>query len=370
MATIEDVARSAGVSTASVSRALSGARPVRSDTLHRVTAAAKELNYKVNPVSSALRGKVTRTVGMVVPDIHNPFFPEVVKAVEDALHQSGIGLFLCDANDSPEVEAERLAALLARSVDGLIVSPVDAVKSRSAVAAAAKRVPLVQIDRQVNVESDMVLVDHRRGIQLVVDHLVEQGRSSFVFVTTAARSSIATERLEAYVRCVKPVDRGSASRVMAGDLSIAWGKEAAARLVAGHCPQAVICANDLLAVGVLRTFRIEGVRVPEDVAVTGYDDSPFADVVEPRLTTIRQPLGALGQEAVRFIISAIESPGSPRRELRLLPELIVRESSGQMGRRARAEVKDGKSSERTPRQARSSALLRGKKAAETRVAPG
>jgi len=96
---------------------------------------------------------------------------------------------------------------------------------------------------------------------------------------------------------------------MAGDLSIAWGKEAAARLVAGHCPQAVICANDLLAVGVLRTFRIEGVRVPEDVAVTGYDDSPFADVVEPRLTTIRQPLGALGQEAVRFIISAIESPG-------------------------------------------------------------
>ena len=132
----------------------------------------------------------------------------------------------------------------------------------------------------------------------------------------------------------------------------------------------MICANDLLAVGVLRTFRIEGVRVPEDVAVTGYDDSPFADVVEPRLTTIRQPLGALGQEAVRFIISAIESPGSPRRELRLLPELIVRESSGQMGRRARAEVKDGKSSERTPRQARSSALLRGKKAAETRVAPG
>ena len=112
MATIEDVARSAGVSTASVSRALSGARPVRSDTLHRVTAAAKELNYKVNPVASALRGKVTRTVGMVVPDIHNPFFPEVVKAVEDALHQSGIGLFLCDANDSPEVEAERLPGSL------------------------------------------------------------------------------------------------------------------------------------------------------------------------------------------------------------------------------------------------------------------
>jgi LacI family transcriptional regulator len=101
VATIEDVARSAGVSTASVSRALSGARPVRSDTLHRVTAAAKELNYKVNPVASALRGKVTRTVGMVVPDIHNPFFPEVVKAVEDALHQSGIGLFLCDANEPP-----------------------------------------------------------------------------------------------------------------------------------------------------------------------------------------------------------------------------------------------------------------------------
>jgi LacI family transcriptional regulator len=293
--------------------------------------AASKLDYKVNPVASALRGKVTRTVGMVVPDIVNPFFPAVVKAVEDALYQSGMSLFLCDANDSPEVEAERLAALLARNVDGVIVSPVDAVQSRPAVAAAAKRIPLVQVDRHVNVESDVVLVDHSRGVQLVLEHLIGQGCSSFAFVTTAGRVSIASERLQAYVRCVRPIDRASAARVLAGDLSIAWGNEAGTRLGSGYCPQAVVCANDMIAVGVIQAFRAQGIRVPEDVAVTGYDDSILAGVVEPRLTTVRQPLGPLGQEAVRFVISAIESSGLPKRELRLLPELVVRESSVRAG---------------------------------------
>jgi LacI family transcriptional regulator len=327
MATIDDVARAAGVSTASVSRALSGSRGVRPETLRRVIAAANRLDYRINPMASALRGKVTRTVGMVVPDLVNPFFPAVVKAVEDALHSSGMSLFLCDASDSPEVEADRLAALLTRSVDGVIISPVDAVKSRTAVAAASKRVPLVQVDRHINVESDIVSVDHSRGIQLVIEHLVAEGRSSFAFVTTARRVNIASERLEAYVRCVRPIDKAGARRVFTGDLSIAWGVEAATRIADGDPPQAVVCANDLIALGVLSTFRRRGIRVPEDVAVTGYDDLVLADLVEPRLTTVRQPLEALGQEAARFVLSAIESPGLPRRELRLLPELVVRESS-------------------------------------------
>ncbi len=330
LVTIEDVALAAGVSTASVSRALSGSRPVRPETRRRVLAAASELNYQINPLASALRSKVTRTVGMVVPDIVTPFFPAVIKAVEDALHQSGLGLFLCDANESPALEARRLEALLARSVDGVIISPVDAVKSRAAVAAAAKRIPLVQVDRHVNVNTDIVSVDHRRGIQLVLDHLIAQGCSSFAFVTTESHPSIANERLEAYVHYVRKADRDSADRILAGDLSIAWGVEAGTRLAAGFLPNAVVCANDLIALGVLQAFRARGIRVPQDVAVTGYDDSTFASVVEPRLTSVRQPLGPLGQEAVRFITSAIESPGLPPRELRLLPELVVRDSSSML----------------------------------------
>ena len=290
-------------------------------------AAANELNYQINQLASALRSKVTRTVGMVVPDIVTPFFPAVVKAVEDALHQSGLGLFLCDANESPALEARRLESLLARSVDGVIISPVDAVKSRAAVAAAAKRVPLVQVDRHVNVSTDIVSVDHRRGIQLVLEHLIAQGCESFAFITTGGHPSVANERLEAYVHYVRKVDRASGDRILAGELSIAWGEEAGARLSADFLPNAVVCANDLIALGVLQAFRARGIRVPQDVAVTGYDDSTFASVVDPHLTSVRQPLGPLGQEAVRFITSAIESPGIPHRELRLLPELVVRDSS-------------------------------------------
>ncbi len=325
--TIQDVALAAGVSTASVSRALSGSRPVRPDTRRRVLAVANELSYQVNPLASALRSKVTRTVGMVVPDIVTPFFPAVVKTVEDALHQSGISLFLCDANETPELEARRLEALLARSVDGIIISPVDAVKSRAAVSAAAKRIPLVQVDRRVSVNSDVVFVDHRRGIQLVLEHLIGQGCTSFAFVTTVKHSSIARERLEGYIKCVRAVNRPSANQVLAGDLSIEWGREAVNRLLGPSFPQAVVCANDLIAIGVLQAFRALHIRVPEDVAVTGYDDSTFASVIDPGLTSVRQPLGPLGQEAVRFVTSAIESPGLPPRELRLLPELIVRDSS-------------------------------------------
>jgi LacI family transcriptional regulator len=220
-----------------------------------------------------------------------------------------------------------LAALIARNVDGVIISPVDAVKSRAAVAAASKRVPLVQVDRHINVESDVVSVDHSHGIHLVLDHLVAQGCSSFAFVTTTRRVNVASERLEAYIKCVRPIDRASADLVFPGDLSIAWGAEAATRIADRSHPQAIVCANDLIALGVLRTLRRRGIRVPEDVAVTGYDDLVFADMVEPRLTTVRQPLGPLGREAARLVISAIESPGRPRHELRLLPELVVRESS-------------------------------------------
>lgn len=327
MATIEDVAAAAGMSTASVSRALSGSRSVRPETLRRVIAAANELSYKVNPVASAMRGKVTRTVGMVVPDIVNPFFPEVVKAVEYALHHSGMSLFLCDANGSPDVEAERLEALVARSVDGVIISPVDSVRSRPAVAATSKRSPVVQVDRFVNADTDIVSVDHNRGIELVLEHLIAQGCATFAFVTTAERSSIAHERLRAYVRGVRSIDRASANRVLPGDFSIAWGNEAATRLLDGYCPQAVVCANDLIAIGVLQTFRMRNIRVPEDVAVTGYDNSILAGVVEPGLTTVSQPLTTLGEEAVRFVVSAIEAPGRPHGVLRLLPQLVVRRSS-------------------------------------------
>ena len=225
-ATIDDVASIAGSVDSQRLRALSGSRAVRAETLKRVTEAANSLDYRINPAASALRSKVTRTVGMVVPDIDNPFFPAVVKAVEGALYGSGMSLFLCDANDSSDVEAERLEALLSRGVDGVLISPVDGQRSRPAVAAAVKRVPLVQLDRRVQVESDVVSVDHGRGIELVVEHLINEGRTTFAFVTTAKRLSVAVERLEAYVQGVRVVDKASATRVLAGDLSIGWGRGA------------------------------------------------------------------------------------------------------------------------------------------------
>lgn len=329
--TIEDVAREAGVSRATVSRALSGAPGVSAATLRRVSDVSVALGYRPNRIAQSLRKRTTKTVGMVVPDIANPFFPAVVQAVETALHESGISLLLCDAANDPAVEADRLLALLDRQVDGLVVSPVDERDSARAVAAAAAQVPLVQVDRRVAVRTDMVTVDHRLGIELAVRHLVDEvGCRSFAFVTTAARVSTASERLQAYRAAVRRVDRASARRVLAGDLSVAWGCEAARQLMETPLPDAVVCANDLIAAGLVHTFSAIGVRVPADVAVTGYDDSFFASVTDPPLTSVRQPLHQLGEEAVRLLLSGQHrsaAHGPYPRELRLIPELVVRRSS-------------------------------------------
>ena len=264
----------------------------------------------------------------MVPDIVNPFFPAVVKAVEGALYGREVGLFLCDAGESSLLEAKRLSALLARQVDGVLISPVDEVQSKKAVVTAVHSVPLVQVDRCVAVQSDMVAVDNALGTRLLIEHLVDQGCSSFAFVTTAARLSPTRERLEAYEKAVLEVDEPSSRRVIAGELTVQWGREAARRLLSeGGLPDAVVCANDMIAVGVLGTLSAAGVRVPADVAISGYDDSILAENSDPPLTSIRQPLELLGEEAVRLLLSGIDDRSLPARAVKLSPELVVRRST-------------------------------------------
>ncbi len=265
---------------------------------------------------------------MVVPEIDNPFFPSVVKAVEEALHDSGMGLLLADASEDPLVEAARIEMLLDRRVDGLLLAPVDEVGSEPTVALASRHLPVVQVDRRVRFPTDIVAVDHRRGIALVVEHLMRGGRRSFAFVTTAAQVSTSRERLVAYQDLVGRADRRSSQRVLAGTFGVDWGHRAGELLLAGPMPEAVVCANDLLALGVLHTLQQAGVEVPAQVAVTGYDDTLLAEMVQPGLTSVRQPLHQLGQEAVRMLLSKLGGEPAPVRELLLTPELVVRASSG------------------------------------------
>jgi LacI family transcriptional regulator len=329
--TIRDVAERAGVSTATVSRALSGAKRVSPTVVDQVRQAAEELGYSANGIASALRRSRTDTVGMVVPSITNPFFTSLVEGVEHALQDSGRQLFLCSSRSDPAVEAQRLRSLVARQVDGIVISPVHGTASTAGVSWAAGELPLVQVDRYVTgVESDWVGVDDDAALRLLLEHLAGRGVRTAAFATSELTSSSTELRVAGFQEHrarlgIALADGG----MLLGEYSIEWGRTAMQRLLAaGPLPDAVVCADDLIALGVLQTCSATGVAVPGDLLVTGFDDIPFAALSDPPLTTVRQPQVEIAAEAVRLLAQAALPDHRPLTRLALQPSLVVRASTG------------------------------------------
>ncbi|QDQ15762.1 LacI family transcriptional regulator [Streptomyces spectabilis] len=326
--TLRDVARTAGCSVATVSRVLAGTRPVGADTARRVRAAAASLGYRPNHAARALRSRATGTVGLVLPQITNPFYPALVRELTHALHAEGRAVLLADCDDDPVAEAERIDDLLSRRVDALLVIPADERRSRDAVAAAAARVPLVLLDRRCGPGvADSVAVDNATGMALVLDHLAATGRRRPCFVGAHGMASAAAERRAAYAAGSGALDPAAPERTALGDFSVAWGRAAVDALWQAR-PDAVVCANDLIAIGVLHRLQELGADVPGEVAVTGFDDIPMADLAAPGITTVRQPVAELAAEATRLLGHRLGADGAgPQRALRLAPDLVVRGSS-------------------------------------------
>jgi LacI family transcriptional regulator len=322
--TIRDVARAADVSPATVSRVLRGVPSVDRRLHARVLEAATRLGYRPNHAARALRTRSTGLVGMVVPNIGNPFFPGIIQAIERELRQRGLRLLLCDSDDDVNQESELLLSLLSHSIDGLLISPCDSIASRSAVRMAAGRVAVVQVDRFTTDEVAYVGVDPSAAVEQVIEHLAERGARQFAYVGSSPRISTAAERQEAYKYMVRPIDERSAERIYAGDFSLDWGRAAARQMLSERAlPHAVVCANDLTAIGVMSTLQASGVRVPEDVMVTGFDDTILASTSQPSLTTVRQPADELSRTAIEVLVGDADYPRTS-----LLPaQLVVRGST-------------------------------------------
>lgn len=323
MVTMRDVAAAAGVSVATVSRVLSGNRPVRPEHAAAVRDAVDRLGYRPNQLASALRRQTTLTVGMVVPEIANPFFPGVVEAIEHALVGHRRGLLLCDSQGDPDHELQQVLRLLDRQVDGILIVPCHEQRSAAAVEAALAQVPVVQVDRRVSgVVTDTIEADHTAGIRALVEHLHALGRRRLAFVGADVASSVAKERLEAYR------STGAGGPELLGTFTIDHGQAAARALLdADELPDGVVGANDLIALGVIQGLRAAGVEVPDTVAVTGFDDIGFASVTHPALTTAHQPVRHLGASAVRLLTDRIAGEDGPPRHERVVPSLVVRAST-------------------------------------------
>ena len=326
-ATIKDVARVAGVSVATVSRALNGAENVLPDTRQRILEIARELRYTPSGAARSLITRKTDTVGALLPDLHGEFFSELIRGIDQAARARGLHLLLSSSHDDADEAAAALRAMNGR-VDGLIVmSPHadDDFLSQN----LPPNLPAVLLNSGLQRPAQRVFaIDNFGGARAMTEHLVASGRRRIAFLGGPGANFEARERERGY-RAGLPA--GAAPWLLEGDFSEAGGQRAAAQLLslpAGERPDAVFAANDIMAVGLLGTLVAAGVRVPEDIALAGFDDIPIARYVSPPLTTIHVPIADLGIDALEALADRLESHEADLTTTVMPVQLVVRRSCG------------------------------------------
>ena len=302
---MEDVAREAGVSRALVSLVMREQPNVSADRRRRVVEAAGRLGYRPNAMARSLASRRTRTVGVVLDDLRNPFFAEIASGVEELASELGYQLLLGSGGRVARRESSALATLLEYRVDGVIL--VSPRMPAADIAAACAEVPVVMVGRRLrNVDADFVVIDERHGTELVLDHLRGLGHERIAHVD-GGRGAGGPQRRSSYLRGMR--DRGLADRaqVIAGDFTEDAGTNAARRLLADpQLPTAVFAANDLVAAGLLGGLDRAGVAVPGDISIVGYDNIGIAHLAHVSLTTVDQPRGDMGRLALELLLDRIE----------------------------------------------------------------
>lgn len=327
-ATIKDVAAEAGVSTATVSRALSGARGVTATHKQLVQDTALRLGYRPHTVARALRQSRTMVVGMVVPGIDNPFFPQLVELAEAELRTRGRALILTSSHDDPDLEAQQISMLLDRQVDGLLISACSKAHSGAAIEKVANTIPTVQFDQYADsTTTAFVGVDDASGMYQLVELAHRSGSRKFAYIGGGEENWSGLRRRDAFAEGILDIDPTAAGRIYLGSFTRDFGKTAAERLLREH-PEVdtVLCGNDLIAVGVMDVARNLGLSIPDDLAIAGFDDISVATVSSPALTTVSQPAQKLMGTAVDLLLRAIDGEDTTRIHEELPVRLVQRGS--------------------------------------------
>jgi LacI family transcriptional regulator len=321
-ATIRDVARCAQVSVATVSRALNGFENVSESTRNRVTDAVRELGYVPHAGARSLSLARTNAIGVVLPDLHGEFFSEIVRGMDREASRQGYLLLLSNLHAGTEQAALALQAMRGR-VDGLIVMAPH-LSADELSAALPSGLPSMLINtRDGRGAHPSIHLDNRAGVRAVVDHFVALGRKRLVHIAGPAGNIDAQERADAFRKVAASHEVGF--EIVQGDFEEGSGEAAVAALIqAGHSFDAVFAANDNMAIGAIQTLRHAGLRVPEDVALAGFDDIPLARHLQ--LTTVRVRIAELGERALGRLLAIIGDQDEGGDEL-FAPELVVRATS-------------------------------------------
>jgi LacI family transcriptional regulator len=324
VATINDVARRAGVSTATVSRALNGKSTVDPALVVRVRAAAEELGYHPNGLARNLRRQETAVLALIIADVENPFFTAIARGVEDVAQAQGYSVVLCNSDESADKERRYIDVALQERVAGVILSPTGAASNVERL--RQRGTPVVAVDREL-AEGDQILVDTRLAAREATEHLIDAGYRRIGCVTGPAGVFTADDRLAGYRDAMRVANRPDLSR--RAEYRAAGGKEAMTHLLAGaEPPDAVLIANSAMAIGALEALTEANLRPGRDVGVVAFDDVPWATLIDPPLTVVAQPAYDIGKQAAKLLLDRIGAPAAaPGSTTTLAARLIKRGST-------------------------------------------
>ncbi|MFC9940949.1 LacI family DNA-binding transcriptional regulator [Nocardiopsis alba] len=329
MVGIKDVAEAAGLSVATVSRALNGNPSVSDAARERVLAAADALGYRPNVVARSLRTHRTGTIGLVISDVLNPYFTELARSVEEEARALGYSVIIGNADERADLEDHHVRNLLERRIDGLLVSPADGHSPRT-LEAASGPTPVVFVDRWIpGVDVPVVRSDGRGAIRDLVDHLCSLGHRRLAIITGPTATTTGRERVDAFRETLAahgiPLPESYIGR---GDFQVESGRLATERFLdLPERPDVVFATDNLMALGALDAIGERGLRVPHDIGLAAFDDIPWFSHTDPPITTISQPTAELGRVAVRALADLVE--GGTASSTVLPAHLVVRRSCGE-----------------------------------------
>lgn len=327
--TMIDVAHTAGVSIATVSAFINGSANVSAELMLRIESAIREIGYRRNAAARSLKTGATHTIGLTVADIRNPFFTDVVAIVQDVLNRAGFAVMLCSSDEDTAKQDEQIRLLLERMVDGLIIGPAgeDEVTRRLV---RSTRKPVVLIDRMIaGLGVDAVVLDNRAAVLEAIQYLLGLGHRRIGYISGAAGTATGHDRLEGYRAALANAGiTPDPGLVRDGRFREADGYRAAMELMTlPERPTALFSANNLMVIGAMRAIRDLGLSCPGDVSVACMDDFPWADVFSPRLTTVAQPVKAIGEQAASLLLNRLAGNAPPEPlVLTLRGQLIIRSS--------------------------------------------
>ena len=329
MVTMAEVGRLAGVSVATVSHVLNGTRAVRPETAARVLAAIDRTGYMPNSVARGLARARTQSIGLALSAVSNPYFMEVVTAIEAAVGRAGYTLLLTNTQEDPEHELRAVQALLQRRVDGLLLAPTAGAGERVLRYLGSQSLPVVLLDRFVSTGHDVVGTENEQATAELVEHLAGLGHRRIGIVAGFPRLSTTVERVRGYRMGLLRSGLAEDDELIA---EAGWSEASRAAthrlLDLPEPPTALVCGANHITVDVLHVLAERRLRIPDDVALVAFDDFDWADLFTPRVTTVAQQTALIGERAVELLLSRIDDPELPARHERIETTFIHRESCG------------------------------------------